>query len=423
MRKRIIPALLALLFTLFAGCGAEPIPAEVPAATPFPAPEGLRVAVASDLHLDPLNTEKGEGATAVQYSLELADALLWDVRQQGAEILLLTGDLVNGGKAVRHELLAEKLRQAEAEGLSVYVLPGNHDLGPATQSEFAAWYADFGYSEAYSRDKTSLSYCVKRDGLLLLMLDTGGYGGAAIDLTAPTEHEDAFLSDSTLHWAEARLAEAEQEGLRVLCAGHYNLLPEIARQPGSGFYIENGARLAELLRQYRVPLYLSGHMHLRAVYEDEGLTELLTEFLLSYPSGYSVLDLTEEGIRFSPRRIDVDAWAAQAGETDPVLLDFARWQQEGLRDYAVSNVAFMAEKNHLSRRESRDAAAFFYAVMDAYWDGRLAERRAEIESMPGCEPFFRAAEGYAYGWWLRDLLDTAVPEVGGFWLSWNGGNS
>ena len=67
-----------------------------------------------------------------------------------------------------------------------------------------------------------------------------------------------------------------------------------------------------------MPLYLSGHMHIRGFYQEQGLSELLTEFLLSYPTGYSVLDLTESGIRYRPRRVDVDAWAEETGQEDPV---------------------------------------------------------------------------------------------------------
>ena len=39
--------------------------------------------------------------------------------------------------------------------------------------------------------------------------------------------------------------------------------------------------------------------------------------------------------------------------------------------------------------------------------------------MPGAAPFFRCAEGYAYGWWLRDLIDTATPLLKGFAIPWN----
>ena len=81
---------------------------------------------------------------------------------------------------------------------------------------------------------------------------------------------------------EEMLTKAEREGLRVLCAGHYNLLPEVSAEPGSGYYVENGDALAALLREHGVPLYLSGHMHLRAVYHEAGLTELLTEYSVCF---------------------------------------------------------------------------------------------------------------------------------------------
>lgn len=414
--------LTGLILALLAGrdtgtkAPADPAP---PVSTAFPAPEGLRIAVASDLHLDPFNTDHSSGAQT-SYSGELVDALLWDARQQGAALLLLTGDLVNGGKPQRHAALTEKLRRAEAEGLAIYVLPGNHDLAPVGQREFAEFYGEFGYEEAYSRDEASLSYCILRDELMLLMMDTAGYSIAARDLPeAPAaKSEEAFLTEETLRWAETMLKEAQKRELPVLCAGHYNLLPESSRQHGSGFYLENSGRFAQLLRRYRAPLYLSGHMHLRAVYQEQGLTELLTEYLLAYPAGYSMLDLTEHHLRYTPRRIDVDAWAAQSGQRDPALLQFAQWQQEGLRRYSESNVAYMAQKNPLSRQQARQAAEFFYAVMSAYWDGSLREQRTALEAMPGCEPFFRCAEGFSYGWWLRDLMENASPQLGGFTLEW-----
>ena len=300
------------------------------------------------------------------------------------------------------------------------MLPGNHDLAPVTQTEFARTYGEFGYDEASSRDPASLSYAVFRDDLLLLLMDTGGYPPAALDLPdAPgNDSGEAFLSEATLRWVEEQLRQARKEGLRVLCAGHYNLLPALSRQPGSGFYLENAGRFAALLKEYRVPLYLSGHMHLHAVYQEDGLTELLTPYLLAYPTGYTLLDLTDTALRCTPRRIDVDAWAAETDQTDPNLLHFARWQQEGLYRYSEENVRYMAERNPLTSAETRQAVDFFYAVMNAYWDGTLSDRRAELEAMPGYAPFFRCAEGFSYGWWLKDLIRTASPLLRGFVLSW-----
>ncbi len=417
---RRFAALMLLLACLFTGCAspesADAPHAEVAAQRPLPEAEGLRIVVASDLHLDP-ESRPGEKPISTQFSLELVDALLWDAERQGAELLLLTGDLVNGGKAYHHEALCEKLARAEAAGLEVCVVPGNHDLAPVTQSEFAALYGEFGYAEAYSRDESSLSYCVRRGALMLLMLDEGGYPAAACDLPGSpgAGKRTAFLSEATLRWVSSMLDEAEAQGLRVLCAGHYNLLGDFAQDPANeGYYIEGGAALAKLLREHGALLYCSGHIHTRAVSREDGLRELVTEFLLGYPTACGVLDLSERQLRYTPYRIDVDGWAAQSGQTEPILLSYARWQQDALRESCDAAVAGMAQGKALSEGEQSEAAAFFYAALDAYWQGTLSARREALEAMPGCALFFRCAEGYAYGWWLRELLENASPELAGF---------
>ena len=414
-RRRVPAAALCFVLLLLCGCGVT-----VPEASPLPEAAGLRIAVASDLHFDPDNTNKRAGLGAVAYNPELIDALLYDAAENGAALLLLTGDLVNLGKREHHEALAEKLRAAEERGVTVCVLPGNHDLAPVSQREFAELYADFGYREAFSRDRASLSYCIMTDELCLLMMDTAGYDRSAIDLAeAPYRTDDeAFLSELTLQWAEEMLLEARRRGLPVLCAGHYNLLTEQAGDPArSGLYLENGDRLAVLLRVYDVPLYLSGHVHTRYVLQEQNLTELITEYLLAYPTGYSMLDLTDDAVAYTPRRVDVDGWAAETGQKDRALLHFSRWQQKQLQRYSVQNVNDMSVRNPLSQREKNRAAQFFYAAMDAYWRGDLADEREALLAMPGCEPFFRCAEGYAYEWWLRELIDNAAPELGGFTIS------
>lgn len=419
MKRSIQTALTVVLLLLLCGCARETARADTPEPTPFPAAQGLRVAVASDLHLDPDNRINGAALSAAGYNLELADALLWDAQQQGAKLILLTGDLVNGGRPHRHAALAEKLRAAEQAGLEVYVLPGNHDLAPVGQNGFAEFYADYGFSQAYSRDEASLSYCVMRDDLMLLMMDLGGYSAGAIDLpgAAKRGNNEAFVSEKTLVWAEEMLREATKREVPILCAGHFNLLTAESRDPdSSGYYVENGERLAELLREYGAALYLSGHTHVRGVHQEQGLTEQVTEYLLSYPTGYTVLDLSDDTLRCLPRRVDVDAWAAETGQTDKHLLHFAEWQQEELRRYSAENVEYMAKRNPISSREKKEASAFFYAVMDAFWRGELYDRREEMKAMPGMEPFFRCAEGYAYGWWLRDLLDNVSALLGGYTL-------
>ncbi len=420
--KRLFSLLLCAALCFFSACGEAPVrPAIYVASAPSPLPEktGLRVAVASDIHLNP-DGGSGEDAASL-YSMELVDALLWDAKTQEADLLLLTGDLVSDGKAYRHEALIEKLRRAEENGLCVCVLPGNHDLAPVGQTEFSEMYREFGYGEAFSRDPSSLSYGMIQDDLMLLMMDCGGYSAGCVDLEGAERRTDnvALLSDETLAWAEEMLRNAQDRGLRVLCAGHYNLLTPTALDPErSGYYVRNGERFAALLRSCGVPLYLSGHIHLRAVYQEAGLTELVTEYLLGYPTGYSVLDLSEGEIRYTPRRIDVEAWAESAGAEDPKLRHFSAWQEEALWRYAQENVAYMARRNPLTKRETDNAALFYYEAITAFWQGTMPQQREALRKHPGYRSFFKCAKGYAYEWWLRDLMDNASPLLSGFTLNW-----
>ena len=78
----------------------------------------------------------------------------------------------------------------------------------------------------------------------------------------------------------------------------------------------------------------------------------------------------------------------------------------------------MSARNPLREDELEDAAKFFNAVILSYWDGTLSRKRDMLETMPGCRPFFRCAEGYSYGWWLQELMDSASPLLQGFSLSW-----
>ena len=425
MKRSSVLALLLACTLLLAACGSTDASASahcaVPLFPPLPEPEGLRIAVASDLHLNPENRPVSDERSASSYSLELVDALLRDVQNQNADILLLTGDLCNSGKKHNHAALTGKLKQAEQSGLTVCVLPGNHDLAPVTQTGFAELYSEFGYAEAHSRDESSLSYCAVRDDLMILMMDTAGYSIGSVDLpgAVTADSQNPHFSEGTIRWVEGMLKEAKAHNMRILAAGHYNLLPEISRDPDNArYYLVNGDLFSDLLKEYGVPLYLSGHIHTRAVYQEEGLTELVTEYLLSYPTGYSILDLTDEGITYTPCRVDVDSWAAETGSSDPVLLSFTQWQQDELQRYSVSNVEYMSERNPLSSKEKKQAAEFFYEVMNAYWKGTLSKDRGALKTMPGYSPFFRCSEGYAYGWWLKDLIDTASPLLEGFRISW-----
>lgn len=325
MKKRLS---CVLLFALL--CALLPYAAH--------AEDGCTLLVATDPHfIAPSLTDHGLYFTALtensdgklmKYSEEIMDAFLAEAAARQPKALLLTGDLTFNGALLSHTALAAKLRDAEAAGLRILVLPGNHDLDNpnaalfsgtefqrvpfAESADFRRIYADFGFDEALSVDTDSLSYVVDlNDDTRLLMLDYN------------TRHDPCGISDKSLEWVEGQLKAARDAGKHILTAGHQNLFQLTVFR--GGYVIDKAERLAELLRQYGVTLYLSGHLHCQHWKTEQGLTEIATSALAVSPCQYGVLTVSGDKLSYQTEETDVSAWAKEQGRTEAELLDFPAW--------------------------------------------------------------------------------------------------
>ena len=362
----------------------------------------LKIAASADLHINPAYRTYGIVNPLEPYHLQLADAFLWDAQSRGTDVLLLLGDITNQGKRSQHEALLEKLRRTAETGVSIYVLPGNHDIGEVSTDEFARLYADFGYGQAVSRDGESLSYSVLVGDLLLLMLDTNGYSG----------HRDtAFLTDGTLQWMESQLSMAQDMGWRVLCAGHYPLLTSNST-PFSG-----KEKAASLLKAYGVPLYLCGHLHKRCVTVDGSLTELVIDQAIAYPCCYASLSAEGGVCRYEPQPVAVSEWAALHGKDDPNLLHFDAYQTALEQARCADVVAKLKGEQEISEQEQRQAEDFFFKLSDYRAHGTLSRYAAMLREHPGCDIFIQLGAGTIYSRWTPSVLADAVPYTTGFILS------
>ena len=373
-----------------------------PAIAAQDAPSPLKIAASADLHVNPAYRTYGVVNPLEPYHLQLVDAFLWDAQERGANVLLLLGDITNQGKRAQHEALIEKLRKAEEGGAAVYVLPGNHDIGEVSTSEFAALYADFGYGEAFSRDGESLSYSVRLGDMLLLLLDTNGYSG----------HRDtAFLTDSTLRWMEGQLAIARQKGWQVLCAGHYPLLTSNST-PFTG-----KEQAVRLLEDAGVPLYLCGHLHKRCVTLGDSLTELVVDQAIAYPCCYAVIESEEGGgYRYTPQPTAVSDWASKHGEDDPNLLSFDAYQTQLEQTRCIDVVARLKGEQEISAQAQRQAEDFFFKLSDYRAHGTLSRYADMLREHPGCDILIELGVGTIYSRWIPSVLADAVPYTTGFVL-------
>lgn len=356
--------------------------------------EPVRLFVATDLHY--IASSLTDGGVAFQrlvdaadgkttaYCEALTDAFIQEVLEAQPDGLILTGDLSFNGERLSHEALAEKLTVLKKAGIPVYVLPGNHDLNNSsarrfwketayltdtvTGAEFEEIYAAFGYSDAVARDKHSLSYTADlAPGLRLLMVDVN------------TPEYPGGLSGETLEWVETQLETAQGEGVAILAASHQNLLAHSSLL-SQGFVIENAQTLLALYEEYGVAVNLSGHIHMQHTGQSAGgLWELVTASMAVTPGCYGVVTLEGDTLSYESIPVDVEAWAAMAGETDPNLLAFSAWGEEYFlqtsRRQALEALGEVPDAEAMADFFARANLAYFTGRGNTFsWEGPLFER-------------------------------------------------
>ena len=179
----------------------------------------LKVASISDIQYSSAHTDASyvEGDLLIGQSAAMLDAAIADITASDADIVVVTGDLTADGTQASHNYVAGQLAELEAAGKQVYVIPGEKDVsesGAITKAQFAATYADFGYTEA-GANVSGASYMVApKAGFNLIMLDTVGADGMGA------------VPAADLAWATA---EAQAASGVTVAASHFSHFPSVSR--------------------------------------------------------------------------------------------------------------------------------------------------------------------------------------------------
>ena len=359
--------------------------------------------IASDLHYQsPLMTDFGEAfqnfvrnddGKVVEYVDSITDAFLAEVAEKQPDALILSGDLTQNGEKVNHEELAKKLRLLESQGVPVVVIPGNHDINhPSAASfegtekkkadninaeEFYSIYREFGYDEAMDRDEKSLSYIYQADERYwLMMLDSCQYD--------PENKIGGRIRKETLLWMEKWLERAREEQVMVIPVAHHNLLKESTLYP-EDCTLENAVQVIDLLEQYGLPVYISGHLHLQRVKkhgnggpsqaeEAYGIYEIVSDSMVIPPCQYGELRWQEDGsVQYETCPVDVAGWAASQGITDENLLNFPQYSGDFLIE-TVQNQVYGALSAIPDDRKFH-MAKLYGQINSAYCAGTAVNRR------------------------------------------------
>lgn len=245
----------------------------------------IRFAIASDLHIGLPHTlwDHPGRFHLIEISVPALEQVLAHLSQLDIDFLLLPGDLTQHGERDNHDWLAERLAQLP---FPCYVIPGNHDVVQPEgddirigSADFPRLYQKFGYGSG-----SQLWYSAQPvPGLRLIGLNSNQFDDQGEII--------GQLDTAQLDWLEAELAQGDFAATWLMI--HHNVLehlPNQAQHPlGRRYILRNGDRLKAILKAHSVPLILTGHLHVQDVIQADGLTEITTGSLVSYPHPYRVL--------------------------------------------------------------------------------------------------------------------------------------
>lgn len=335
--------------------------------------------------------EYGDGKL-VQYIDEITAAFLEETRELSPEVLILSGDLTLNGELLSHQRLAAKLKEVQDTGIQVLVIPGNHDINnpaaaefkgnaalPAaytTPADFLNTYKEFGYSQAIARDEDSLSYVYQLDEeTRILMIDTCQY--------EPQNLVGGMIGTETYGWIEEQLSLAYESGIKVIPVSHHNLLDE-SEVYVADCTIEHSEQLVNMLEDWDVYLYFSGHLHVQhSKYSDGsdgGVFEMVTSSLSTPPCQYGILTRMKDGsYQYHTKKVDMEGWSQIYGIEDENLKKFNTYKMPFLKR-VFYNQAQTAMKDKEISSANKDRMANLYGdLKTAYYEGTAYRLQTRIE--------------------------------------------
>jgi 3',5'-cyclic AMP phosphodiesterase CpdA len=345
---------------------------------------------------------KGGDGKTLDYIDEILNGLTYDIEKKKPEVLIVSGDLTNNGEKKSHLDLADKFKRIERLGTSVYVIPGNHDISnpwarifkenaqyktdTISKKEFSNIYEDFGYKEAVSRDKSTLSYlAAPSEDIWLLMLDTSQHENNN-SLDAP--QLDGRISAETYEWIKKCTDLAKRKKAQIITVMHHNLInhSEVIK---SGFTLNKNEVALEKFQGFGLNLVLSGHIHIQDISsykkDDYEVYDVVTNALSVYPNQYGVLKYSpSSGFDYSTSRVDVEGWAKEANIKDENINNFKEYSKKFFGDRAYSKSYFNAESMATYTDEEIDLMADTMRQLNLnYFAGTESVNSEELINSPG----------------------------------------
>ncbi|HEY9611983.1 MAG TPA: metallophosphoesterase [Allocoleopsis sp.] len=246
----------------------------------------FRFAVVSDPHIGLPHTiwDHPNRFHLVEVSIPALELILAQLKQQNIDFLLLPGDLTQHGERDNHAWLQKRLSQLP---FPVYVVPGNHDVPNLVSDERSIGLKDFPYyyhQLGYDNPEQLYYTTEVLPGVQLIGLNSNQFDESGKQL--------GCLDEQQLVWLEQVLLKSKDK--LVLVMVHHNILEHLpcqSRHPlGRRYMLDNACELVTILKKAGVNLVFTGHLHVQDVAYNEGVYDITTGSLVSYPHPYRIFE-------------------------------------------------------------------------------------------------------------------------------------
>ena len=221
------------------------------------------------------------------------------------DTVILPGDLSKDGEKESHKSFVKELQKLKDAGKKVFVITAGHDYNDnprgydgkdfvpvegTTLDELFDLYRDFGYSEALSIDRQTLSYVARvSDGVRMIAFNCDSTG----DLKGQ-------IDERLQAWAKEQIDEAKKDNCFIFAICHYPIIPSVpVFDLINDAHVRNWRQVASFLADNGVNLALTGHMHIQSInefYSENGnkFVDICTSCLVGSPAKYRIITLENE---------------------------------------------------------------------------------------------------------------------------------
>ena len=301
---------------------------------------------------------------------------------KNADIILIPGDLVYRGEYQSHVGFRERLYKLKEQGKRIYLITARHDycedcepvefdgdkLVPVKgmpREELREFYKDFGFDEAISEHRATMSYVVQlQEGYRLLALNCDG------------DCKDfKGLWDDQMKWALDEIKKAHEAGDYIFAMMHYPLLPfsPIMNLIGDAKLTDWEKRANEFANA-GLDLIFTVHMHAQAVTDyltknGNRITDVQTACFVGCPCAYRKVVLSGDTAEIKSYTIK-DFEYDKGGKTAE---QYFQWRFDRMINLKMEEVLPGTAKKILDKLTLKKLGRLFCFKADKSIEGRLVK--------------------------------------------------